>query len=62
MNQRVEHAAVLHPLPSWDPIFFVKQYRLAAKIVSNQFSRAATAIAWMALDDRKKFFSTRTIQ
>ena len=48
----MEHASVLHPLPSWRHFVLVKQYRLAAKIASTHFSRAAAAIAWMALDDR----------
>ena len=51
MNQRMEHAAYLHPLPSWSNQYFKSQYRLATKIVSNQFSWAATAVAWMPLDD-----------
>ena len=34
-NQRMEHVAALHPLPSWSNQYFVKQYRLATKIASN---------------------------
>ena len=33
MNQRMEHVAYLHPLPSWSNQYFTSQYRLA-----NQFS------------------------
>ena len=44
MNQRMEHVAYLHPLPSWSNQYFTSQYRLA-----NQFSWAATAVAWMPL-------------
>ena len=51
MNQRMEHVAYLHPLPSWSNQYFTSQYRLATKIVSNQFSWVATAVAWMPLAD-----------
>ena len=37
MNQRMEHAACLHPLPSWSSQYFKNQYRLATKVASNQF-------------------------
>ena len=49
MNQRMEHAASLHALPSWSNQCFVKQYRLATKIASNQVSWAWAA--WMPLSD-----------
>ena len=51
MNQRMEHAASLHPLQSWSNQYFINQYRLASKIASNQSAWAATAIAWMPLSD-----------
>ena len=51
MNQRMEHAASLHPLQSWSNQYFINQYRLASKIASNQSAWAATAIAWMPLND-----------
>ena len=51
MNQRMEHAASLHPLQSWSNKYFINQYRLAFKIASNQSAWAATAIAWMPLND-----------
>ena len=56
-NQRMEHAVSLHPLPSWSKQCFVKQYRLATKIAWNQFSWAATAIAWMPWNDWVHNFS-----
>ena len=51
MNQRMEHAASLHPLQPWSNQYFINQYRLASKIASNQSAWAATAIAWMPLND-----------
>ena len=51
MNQRLEHAASSHPVQSWSNQYFINQYRLASKIVFNQCAGAATAIAWMLVDD-----------
>ena len=48
MNQRMDHAASLHPLPSRSKQYFVDQYRLATTIASNQFP---SAIAWVPSSD-----------
>ena len=51
MNQKMEHAASIHPLQSWIYQSFTNQYRLVSKIASNQSAWAATAIASMLLND-----------
>jgi len=49
-------------LPSWSNQHFKNQHRLATKIVSNHFYwAAATAVAWMPLDDWVQL-SIRAIQ
>ena len=41
----------IHTLQPWSNQYFINQYRLASKIASNQSAWAATAIAWMPLND-----------
>ena len=51
LNQKMEHAASLHALPSWSNHYFVNHCRLDVRIALNRCSWAATAIAWMPLGD-----------